>query len=243
MREAGFELVNADCVLVGEDPRLGPVREEMCERLASTLGVESGRVTVRATTTDGLGFTGRGEGLAAHAVALLRLMSSSAMPIGRISARDASRACGRHVPRVPEQQRARQSLLGTALYSDFDYSRSFAWETSSLVARHTRSHFPGTAHSRTSPGGDDGFVRGMTSEEPPTARWRSRLRRSRPGRDRALRRSDHRSIRRERPQPGMWIGDRTRPAEMKSATRSPHRAVQLMASPRRDPLRSVDPDP
>jgi 2-C-methyl-D-erythritol 2,4-cyclodiphosphate synthase len=72
VRDAGFELVNADCVLVGEEPRLGPVREEMCERLASTLGVESGRVTVRATTTDRLGFAGRGEGLAAHAVALLR---------------------------------------------------------------------------------------------------------------------------------------------------------------------------
>jgi 2-C-methyl-D-erythritol 2,4-cyclodiphosphate synthase len=72
VRDAGFELVNADCVLVGEEPRLGPVREEMCERLAVALGVEAGRVTVRATTTDGLGFTGRGEGLSAHAVALLR---------------------------------------------------------------------------------------------------------------------------------------------------------------------------
>ena len=72
VRDAGFELVNADCVLVGEEPRIGDVREEMGERLAAALGVEVGRVTVRATTTDGLGFTGRGEGLAAHAVALLR---------------------------------------------------------------------------------------------------------------------------------------------------------------------------
>jgi 2-C-methyl-D-erythritol 2,4-cyclodiphosphate synthase len=71
VREAGYELVNADCVLVGEEPRIENVREEMGERLAGALGVDRGRVTVRATTTDRLGFTGRGEGLAAHAVALL----------------------------------------------------------------------------------------------------------------------------------------------------------------------------
>lgn len=72
VRDAGWELVNADCVLVGEEPRIGDVREEMGERLAAALEVDVGRVTVRATTMDGLGFTGRGEGLAAHAVALLR---------------------------------------------------------------------------------------------------------------------------------------------------------------------------
>jgi 2-C-methyl-D-erythritol 2,4-cyclodiphosphate synthase len=72
VREAGFELVNADCVLVGERPRIAPLRAEMEERLAGALGVGPGQVTVRATTTDGLGFTGRGEGLAAQAVALLR---------------------------------------------------------------------------------------------------------------------------------------------------------------------------
>ncbi|MGH3014103.1 MAG: 2-C-methyl-D-erythritol 2,4-cyclodiphosphate synthase [Gaiellaceae bacterium] len=71
VREAGFELVNADCVLVGERPRIADRRHEMQERLAGALGVEPGRLSVRATTTDGLGFTGRGEGLAAHAVALL----------------------------------------------------------------------------------------------------------------------------------------------------------------------------
>jgi len=72
VREAGFELVNADCVLVGERPRIAAVRAEMEGRLAAAMGVEAGRVSVRATTTDGLGFTGRGEGLAAQAVALLR---------------------------------------------------------------------------------------------------------------------------------------------------------------------------
>jgi 2-C-methyl-D-erythritol 2,4-cyclodiphosphate synthase len=59
-------------VLVGERPRIAPARAEMRARLAGAMGTEPDRVTVRATTTDGLGFTGRGEGLAAHAVALLR---------------------------------------------------------------------------------------------------------------------------------------------------------------------------
>jgi 2-C-methyl-D-erythritol 2,4-cyclodiphosphate synthase len=71
VREAGYVLVNADCVLIGESPRIAPHREEMRQRLASALGVEPARVNVRATTTDGLGFAGRGEGLAAEAVALL----------------------------------------------------------------------------------------------------------------------------------------------------------------------------
>jgi 2-C-methyl-D-erythritol 2,4-cyclodiphosphate synthase len=71
VRGAGYELANADCVLVGEEPRIAPVRGEMQSRLAAAMGVESGLVAVRATTTDRLGFTGRGEGLAAVAVALL----------------------------------------------------------------------------------------------------------------------------------------------------------------------------
>jgi 2-C-methyl-D-erythritol 2,4-cyclodiphosphate synthase len=71
VRDAGWRLVNADCVLVGEEPRISEIREEMSERLAGALGVEVGQISVRATTTDGLGFTGRGEGLAAQAVALL----------------------------------------------------------------------------------------------------------------------------------------------------------------------------
>jgi 2-C-methyl-D-erythritol 2,4-cyclodiphosphate synthase len=68
---AGFELVNADCVLIGEGPRIADRREDMRGRLGDTLGVEPNRIAVHATTTDRLGFTGRGEGLAAQAVALL----------------------------------------------------------------------------------------------------------------------------------------------------------------------------
>jgi 2-C-methyl-D-erythritol 2,4-cyclodiphosphate synthase len=67
----GWQLANADVVLVGEEPRLAPHRDEMRRRLASALGIEPELMAVRATTTDGLGFAGRGEGLAAQAVALL----------------------------------------------------------------------------------------------------------------------------------------------------------------------------
>jgi 2-C-methyl-D-erythritol 2,4-cyclodiphosphate synthase len=72
VRDAGYALVNADCVLVGEEPRIAPLRDEMRLRLADALGVDPGSINVRATTTDRLGFTGRGEGLAAQAVALLK---------------------------------------------------------------------------------------------------------------------------------------------------------------------------
>ena len=71
VRGYGWRLANADVVLIGEEPRLAPHRDEMRRRLAETLDVEPELVAVRATTTDGLGFAGRGEGLAAQAVALL----------------------------------------------------------------------------------------------------------------------------------------------------------------------------
>jgi 2-C-methyl-D-erythritol 2,4-cyclodiphosphate synthase len=71
VRASGYELVNADAVLIGEQPRIAEHREAMARRLADALEVEPARVAVRATTTDRLGFTGRGEGLAAQAVALL----------------------------------------------------------------------------------------------------------------------------------------------------------------------------
>jgi 2-C-methyl-D-erythritol 2,4-cyclodiphosphate synthase len=68
VRAAGYSVVNGDCVLIGEEPRIAPRREEMARTLTDVVGAP---VSVRATTTDRLGFTGRGEGLAAQAVALV----------------------------------------------------------------------------------------------------------------------------------------------------------------------------
>jgi 2-C-methyl-D-erythritol 4-phosphate cytidylyltransferase/2-C-methyl-D-erythritol 2,4-cyclodiphosphate synthase len=65
----GGILANADVTILCEKPRIGPHREAMQARLAALLGVEPGRIGVKATTTERLGFTGRGEGIAAQAVA------------------------------------------------------------------------------------------------------------------------------------------------------------------------------
>ena len=72
VRARGWALVNLDAVVVMQAPRLAPYRDPMRTSLAAALGVDRDRVTVRASTTDQLGFTGRGEGAACHAAALLR---------------------------------------------------------------------------------------------------------------------------------------------------------------------------
>jgi 2-C-methyl-D-erythritol 4-phosphate cytidylyltransferase/2-C-methyl-D-erythritol 2,4-cyclodiphosphate synthase len=69
--EAGFRLVNCDLTIIGERPRIHPVRGELRQSLAEILGLPLAACSVKATTTEGLGFTGRGEGLAAMAVVLL----------------------------------------------------------------------------------------------------------------------------------------------------------------------------
>lgn len=69
--EAGWRVGNVDLTLICEAPRIGPHREAMRERLAELLRVDPGQVSVKATTTERLGFTGRGEGIAAQAVATL----------------------------------------------------------------------------------------------------------------------------------------------------------------------------
>lgn len=71
IRSAGWEVINVDAVVICEEPRLAPQRQAMRDRLAQAMGIEPDRVGVRGTTTEGLGFTGRREGIAAQAVALL----------------------------------------------------------------------------------------------------------------------------------------------------------------------------
>ena len=69
----GLQLVNLDSTIVMERPKLGPHREAIRERLAVALGIAPGRVNVKASTGEGIGFVGRGEGVAALAVVSLRL--------------------------------------------------------------------------------------------------------------------------------------------------------------------------
>jgi 2-C-methyl-D-erythritol 2,4-cyclodiphosphate synthase len=67
----GWSIVNVDAIVIMQEPRLAPHRAAMRDALAAALAVDRERVTVRASTTDLLGFTGRGEGAACQAVALL----------------------------------------------------------------------------------------------------------------------------------------------------------------------------
>lgn len=71
VRDRGAEIVNVDVTLICEAPKIKPHREAMRARLADILSISLDRVSVKATTTEGMGFTGRGEGLAAHATATL----------------------------------------------------------------------------------------------------------------------------------------------------------------------------
>lgn len=69
--DAGYSIGNLDLTIICEAPKIGPHRQAMCQRLAGILGIAAELVSVKATTTEGLGFSGRGEGIAAQAVATL----------------------------------------------------------------------------------------------------------------------------------------------------------------------------
>lgn len=71
LREKGYAVVNVDAVLLAQAPKVGPYRPQMADNLAQALGVGVEQINVKATTEEGLGFTGDGSGMAAHAVVLL----------------------------------------------------------------------------------------------------------------------------------------------------------------------------
>ncbi|HIY22235.1 MAG TPA: 2-C-methyl-D-erythritol 2,4-cyclodiphosphate synthase [Candidatus Flavonifractor merdigallinarum] len=71
LRENGLRVGNVDATILAQRPKLAPYIPQMRANLAARLGVDTSRVNVKATTEEGLGFTGSGEGMAAHAVALL----------------------------------------------------------------------------------------------------------------------------------------------------------------------------
>ena len=69
--EQGYRLGNCDITICAERPKLNPHIPAMQRELAACMNCEPGQVSIKATTTEGLGYTGRGEGIAAHAVALI----------------------------------------------------------------------------------------------------------------------------------------------------------------------------
>jgi 2-C-methyl-D-erythritol 4-phosphate cytidylyltransferase / 2-C-methyl-D-erythritol 2,4-cyclodiphosphate synthase len=71
--EAHGRITNVDVTVICERPRIGPHREAMIGRIARLLAIKPARVSVKATTTEGLGFTGRGEGIAAQAIATIQI--------------------------------------------------------------------------------------------------------------------------------------------------------------------------
>jgi 2-C-methyl-D-erythritol 2,4-cyclodiphosphate synthase len=86
--ERGWRPVNVDAVVICEEPRIAPHRRAMRERLAAALGVGIDRVGLRGTTTEGMGFTGRREGIAAQAVALVERMPLPEMPLQTLAGAD-----------------------------------------------------------------------------------------------------------------------------------------------------------
>lgn len=69
--EKGLSVVNIDTVIIAQEPRLAPYMENMAANVAEVLEISSTRVNIKATTTEGLGFTGAGDGIAAYAIAMI----------------------------------------------------------------------------------------------------------------------------------------------------------------------------
>lgn len=72
VKEKGYEIVNADCTIIAQKPKMAPYVGQMRERIAQLLETEIANINVKATTTEKLGFTGRGEGIASQVAVLLK---------------------------------------------------------------------------------------------------------------------------------------------------------------------------
>ena len=70
--EKGYEILNMDCIVFAQEPRLSPYKKKMAENIAKVLNLDTDFVNVKATTTERLGFVGRGEGIAAQTTLLIR---------------------------------------------------------------------------------------------------------------------------------------------------------------------------
>lgn len=71
LKQHGYEVGNIDSIVIAQRPKLLPYREQMQKNIADALGIDAGKVSVKATTEEGMGFTGRGDGIASQAAALL----------------------------------------------------------------------------------------------------------------------------------------------------------------------------
>lgn len=71
VRSRGYVIRNVDSMLIAQEPRISGHIDEICRRISGALRIDTDQVMVKATTTDGLGFIGRGEGMSAYAIALL----------------------------------------------------------------------------------------------------------------------------------------------------------------------------
>ncbi|MEH7500979.1 2-C-methyl-D-erythritol 2,4-cyclodiphosphate synthase [Neobacillus drentensis] len=76
VKNKGYELVNADCTIIAQKPKMAPYIEQMRVRIAELLEATPEQINVKATTTEKLGFTGRGEGIASQAVVLLKKVNN-----------------------------------------------------------------------------------------------------------------------------------------------------------------------
>ena len=79
LRDRGYSVVNVDATVLAEAPRLGRYRSAMCANIAADLQIDASRVNIKATTTEGLGYIGRREGIACQAVVLIETAASGSI--------------------------------------------------------------------------------------------------------------------------------------------------------------------